>query len=348
MTTAFFSDTRTHAHNDPHHVEHAGRLQAVLERLQASGVLDRLDCRTPPAATDEQLLLVHSPAYLDYLAEVTATRRGTYHGGDTYLGPHSEQVARLSAGAALAAVDAIMGGAARNALVAMRPPGHHALPDHPMGFCIFANIALAALHARRAYGVRRVMIVDYDVHHGNGTQAIFYDDPGVLFLSTHQSPFYPGTGALDEIGAGAGEGTTLNIPLKAGHGDSSFHAICEQVIWPAALRYQPDLMLVSAGFDAHWCDPLGGLTLTLAGYDHLTRELIRMADAVAEGRIIFVMEGGYHLEALANGMLNVACALLDDPTVSDPLPLSERASGRRAIAGPVEDLLRRVRAIHRL
>ena len=348
MTTVFFADTRTQAHNDPNHVEHAGRLQAVLKSMQAAGLLDRMACRTPEPITDEQLLAVHSPEYLTYLAGVTATRQNTNFGGDTYLGSHSETVARLTAGAALGAVDAVMTGATANGLVAMRPPGHHALPDHPMGFCIFANVALAARHARRAYGVKRILIVDYDVHHGNGTQDIFYQDPGVLFVSTHQSPFYPGTGALEEIGAGEGEGYTLNVALRPGHGDRSFKAIYEQVVWTAAVRYQPDLILVSAGFDAHWADPLGGLTLSLTGYAHLTRELIRMARTVAEGRIIFVMEGGYHVEALAHGMLNVGYALLDDPTVSDPLPLSERAQRQQEIAGPVDDLLRRVRAIHRL
>lgn len=347
MPTAFFSDARTHIHTAAH-VEHAGRLKAVLQRLTDAGMLDRLDAITPQPATDAQLLTVHTPEYLAWLAKVAESGMATTVGGDTYVLPESPFVARLAAGAALGAVDAVLGGTARNALVAMRPPGHHALPDRPMGFCLLANVALAARHAQAQYGVQRVMIVDHDVHHGNGTQAVFYDDPGVLFVSIHQSPFYPGSGWLEETGAGAGAGTTINIPLHPGHGDPSFAAIYDAVVWPAARRFAPELILVSAGFDAHWQDPLGGLTLTLDGYAALNRALMAMADELSSGRIIFLLEGGYSLPVLADGVLDVARSLLGDAAADDPLPMPSQAARRRKNAGSVGRLLRQVQDLHGL
>lgn len=348
MTTAFFTDSRTHIHTEPGHVEHAGRLVAILQRLTDAGMLERLHAIAPEPVTDAQLLTVHTPEYVDWLAEMALSSNGTTIGGDTYVLPESPFVARLAAGAALGAVDAVLGGSANNALVAMRPPGHHALPDRPMGFCLLANVALAARHAQTQYGVERVMIVDYDVHHGNGTQAIFYDDPGVLFVSTHRLPFYPGTGRKDETGAGAGLGTTLNIPLRPGHGDPSFAAIYDDVVWPAARRFAPQLILVSAGFDAHWQDPLGGLTLTLDGYAALHRALVGMADELCGGRIVFVLEGGYSLPVLAEGVLDVARALLGEAAYPDPLVMPDRAIRRRKMAGSVTGLLRQIRTLHDL
>ncbi len=348
MTTAFFTDPRTDDHTLPDHPENAARLQAIIRRLEESGILARLDCRTPLPATDEQLLLVHTARHLALIAEAERRGQPAMLDADTYICPESNLAARLSAGAALEAVDAVLSGAAANALVALRPPGHHALPDRALGFCLFSNVALAARHAQARHGAARVLIVDYDVHHGNGTQDVFYTDGSVLFISTHQSPLFPGTGHIDEIGAGPGEGATINVPLPAGHGDPTFAAIYEQIVWPAARRFAPDLILVSAGFDAHWSDPLAGLTLTLAGYDRLTRALVRMAQELCGGRIVFVLEGGYSLPALAEGVLNVAYALLGDPPANDPLPLPEGARRRQQSAGSAERLLERVRAIHGL
>ena len=262
---------------------------------------------------------------------------------DTYVLPVSYDVACLSVGGALAAVDAVLGGQADNALAVVRPPGHHATPSRGMGFCLFNNIALAARHAQATYEeVKRVLIVDYDVHHGNGTQEAFYEDESVLFVSTHQYPYYPGSGALGDIGSGPGRGATINMPLRAGTGNEGFELLYERVLWPAARRFRPDLILVSAGFDAHWADPLAMLQLDLRGYAHLTRELIGMAGELCAGRAIFVLEGGYDLEVLSHGVLNVAYALLGQDIVTDPL-------GEVGMPGqPTDDLVAALLDLHQL
>ena len=188
------------------------------------------------------------------------------------------------------------------------------------------------------------MILDYDVHHGNGTQDIFYSDPAVMFLSIHQSPYYPGTGSLDEVGAAEGRGTTLNIPVPAGHGDQSYRLMFEQVVIPATERFRPDLLLISVGFDAHWVDPLAGMRLSLSGYDWLARECLKLAEHVSAGKTVFVMEGGYDLKALSHGWCNIARALLSLDDISDPYG----AAAADSSAGDIQPLLDRVRAIHRV
>jgi acetoin utilization deacetylase AcuC-like enzyme len=270
-----------------------------------------------PVDTD-LILTVHTPDYLDILRRVSAQPHLMRLDADTYAGHDALEIARLSAGGAVDAVGAVLSGAAQNGLAAVRPPGHHAMPDHGMGFCLLGNIAIAARYAQKHFGIERILIVDYDVHHGNGTEAMFYDDPSVLFISTHQYPLYPGTGAATDIGAGEGEGYTINVPLPPGSGDSTYAAVFEQIVWRAAERFQPELVLVSAGFDAHWTDPLAAMRLTLNGYAHLTREVIRMADQFCGGKIVVVLEGGYDLGALSYGINNVARLLLGDEP-NDPL-----------------------------
>ena len=348
MTTAYVTHDRSPEHDLPGHPEHAGRLSAIESLLATTGVTDRLLCLKSEPASEDQLLRVHTSLYIGLLASLSLNGRGLMFGSDTYALPTSYEVARLAAGAALRAVDAVVTGEARNALVAARPPGHHALPDMAMGFCLLANVSLAARHAQAAHGVERILIVDYDVHHGNGTQAIFYQDPDVLYISTHQWPWYPGTGDLAEIGEGDGRGATINVPLSAGYGDETFAQVYEQVVWPAARRFQPELMLISAGFDAHWDDPLGRMTLTLSGYRHLTDMLVRMAGELCQGRVVFILEGGYSLPALPHAVLNIAYALLEEGTVSDPLGLPESAARQRDRLPPIDRLLAQVRDIHHL
>jgi acetoin utilization deacetylase AcuC-like enzyme len=206
-----------------------------------------------------------------------------------------------------------------------------------MGFCLLGNVAIAARYAQRQYGIEHVLIVDYDVHHGNGTEAMFYDDPSVLYVSTHQYPFYPGTGAATDIGTGPGEGYTVNIPLPAGSGDANYATVFEQIIWHAAERFEPQLILVSVGFDAYWEDPLAGMRLTLNGYSHLAREVIRMAQRYCGGKVVFMLEGGYNLDALRYGVSNVARLLLGDPP-TDPLGTPPDARPEPDIASLVTQL----------
>jgi acetoin utilization deacetylase AcuC-like enzyme len=215
------------------------------------------------------------------------------------MSPKSFDAALRAAGAAIYAVDQVMSGAAGNAFCAVRPPGHHALRNKAMGFCLFNNVAIAARYVQKKHGLAKVLIVDWDVHHGNGTQAAFYDDPTVLYFGVHQWPFYPGTGAADEKGEGRGLGTTVNVPLPAGSGDREFQRAFEEALEPAARAFRPDFVLISAGFDAHEGDTLGRMKVSTEGYARLTRIVRRIADPSARGRIVSVLEGGYNLDALA-------------------------------------------------
>jgi len=344
MTTAYVTHPRyvEHRMEDYPHPEHPGRIQTVWDRLAEANLIDRLLAIQPQPIDPERIAAIHSQQHLELLQRIARQSSPVLIDADTYARPESYDIARLAAGGVVEAVDAVLRGQAQNGLAAVRPPGHHATPLRPMGFCLLGNIAIAARYAQTQHQVKHILIVDYDVHHGNGTQDIFYNDNTVLFISTHQHPYYPGTGALQETGEGQGTGFTINIPLPAGHGNGSYAAIFEQVVWAAARRFQPELILVSAGFDAHWKDPLARMQLSLSGYDHLTRELIRMADELCDGRIVFVMEGGYDLGVIGHGMRNIAHALLGDVEISDPFGSSE---GTEIDAQPLID---QIKAIHGL
>jgi acetoin utilization deacetylase AcuC-like enzyme len=279
----------------------------------------------PRVATREQLARVHSPEHLRRMAETVGTTMAL--DPDTYTSPETHEVALLSAGAAVDAVERVMGGSHARAFVLSRPPGHHAERDRAMGFCFFNNVAVAAAHAR-SLGARRVAIVDYDVHHGNGTQHIFERDPDVLYVSTHQYPYYPGTGAAGETGRDQGAGRTVNQPLEVGSTDDDYRLVFDQVVRPVLQQFDPDILLVSAGFDAHERDPLGGMRVTTPGYAAMTTVLRQLADELCGGKTVFIVEGGYDLRALGACLRDVVTILAAAKTPDVHWPASAVASTR--------------------
>jgi acetoin utilization deacetylase AcuC-like enzyme len=293
------------------HPESPNRLRAILSRLDQNGVLPRLVRIEPKPAADEWITQVHAAAYVKKLKTVQPESGHVSLDADTSMSPGSLPAAYLAAGGALAAVDAIMVGRVQNAFCAVRPPGHHAERDRAMGFCLFNNVAIAARYIQKRHGLARVMIVDWDVHHGNGTQHSFYDDPSVLFFSTHQYPHYPGTGRSSERGEGTAEGTTINVPLSGGQGDEEYEQIFQRILVPAADAFKPEAVIISAGFDAHRDDPLAGMGLTEDGYAALTRIVADIAKRHAQGRVLSCLEGGYNLQALAASVERHVLALLD-------------------------------------
>jgi acetoin utilization deacetylase AcuC-like enzyme len=276
----------------PERPERAEVLAAAAERWRRQG----LEIVAPRAASHEQLMRVHDAAYIDAIASLAG--RPAQLDPDTFMSPESYDVALLAAGAAVDGVERVMSDAHRAAVALVRPPGHHAERNRAMGFCLFNNVAVAAAHAR-ALGAARVAIVDYDVHHGNGTQHIFEADAHVLYVSTHQFPYYPGTGAADEAGRGAGLGFTVNVPIEAGAVSEDYQIAFTDVIVPVLRQFEPSLLIISAGFDAHEGDPLGGMRLDADTFGAMTRELRAVAEECCRGRIVAVTEGGYNLQALA-------------------------------------------------
>ena len=283
----------------PGHPERPERLTAIVRRLGETGLLARLVSIAPRPAEREWLTTVHAPEYVDRIARACREGAGHIDTPDVAVSAGSYGAAVQAAGGVLAAVDAVVEGKVRNAFCAVRPPGHHALRDKAMGFCLFNNVAIAARYVQKRHRLARVLIVDWDVHHGNGTQAMFYADPTVLYFGVHQSPFYPGTGSADEKGEGPGLGATVNVPLPAGSGDREFRRAFEESLEPAARSFRPDFVLISAGFDAHEDDTLGGMKVSTEGFADLTRIVKRLAASSAKGRIVSVLEGGYNLDALA-------------------------------------------------
>ena len=283
----------------PGHPEQVARYRAITKVLEENSLTNSLKRIQPRDATDEELALAHTPAYVALaIREITegATQLST---GDTSVCKASLKVARRAAGAVCEAVDAIMNGDIKRAFCATRPPGHHATPDRGMGFCVFNNVALAARYAQKHHGLKRIAIVDWDVHHGNGTQDIFYADPSVHFFSTHQSPLYPGTGAFKEEGTGKGKGATMNRPFPAKSGMKEIGGAFKDDWLPAMNAFKPELIVVSAGFDSRIDDPLGDFTLTDTDFSELTRLVIQSANAHAEGRVLSCLEGGYNVNGLA-------------------------------------------------
>jgi acetoin utilization deacetylase AcuC-like enzyme len=341
MTTAYLYSPIFLEHEEEGHPESPERLRQILRILEETGVLPRLTALEPVAATDSQITAVHASQYIDLVRRLIA-RGGGHFDADTYANARSLDAATLAAGAVVRAVDAVMAGEIDNAFALVRPPGHHATHARAMGFCIFNNIAIAAQHALDAHKVERVLIIDYDVHHGNGTQEIFYNTSRVLYFSTHQYPHYPGTGDWREIGEGDGAGFTVNVPLPPRVGDEGYLHVFDGLLYPLAERYHPQLILVSVGFDAHWSDPLAFENLSIAGYAALAHTAIEIAREMCGGRIIFTLAGGYDLDALGYGAAATFRALLGDAAIPDPLGPARRASQ------DISDYVEQLRGVHRL
>ncbi|MBI3995789.1 MAG: histone deacetylase [Nitrospirae bacterium] len=297
------------------HPESPIRLKAITHRLEETGLMKRLTAVRPgPTRPDigDWIARVHRRDYLERLERLRPETGIIRIDADTAMSPESHRVALLAVEGTLAAADGIMSGRFTNAFCAVRPPGHHAESNRAMGFCLFNNVAVAARYLQKKYDLQRIMIIDWDVHHGNGTQHIFEEDPTVFYFSVHQFPLYPGTGRADEHGRGAGEGYTLNCPLPAGRGDEEYISVFEKSVRPAVDAFRPDFILISAGFDAHRDDPLAHMRVTEEGFGAMTRMVRGWADIHCQGRVLSCLEGGYHLEALARSVERHLTDLLKD------------------------------------
>lgn len=313
MPTAFTHNPDHEAHRRPGHPERPERLQAILERMQNDPLWTKLCHLKAVPASDDEVLRVHPKAYLERLRQAGSID------ADTYVTEHSLQIALHGLGGLLGVTDAVLEGKADNGFAAIRPPGHHATPTQPMGFCLLSNVAIAARRAQTQHGLERILIVDFDVHHGNGTQDVFYDDPDVLYMSIHQHPLYPGTGGARETGLDKGQGQTVNVPLPPATGDNGYRKTLRELLAPLARRFEPELILVSAGYDAHWKDAIAHMNVTTTGFARLVYDLMEWADKLCGGRLVAALEGGYHADALGHSVLNTV-RLLADPQAepSDP------------------------------
>lgn len=316
--------------------ERPERIQALLDLAKA---LDHRNYQLlpPRAASRAEIEYAHGAEHVR-LIESTSKYNQYALDGDTITCRDSFAVGLLAAGGYLTLLDAIAVGEVQNGFALVRPPGHHALRNRAMGFCLFNTMAIGAEYLKRIHGAKKILIMDWDVHHGNGTQEAFYDDPSVLFISTHQYPFYPGTGAIDEVGAGAGEGYTINVPLPAGCADREYMQVFQDIVIPAAEKFNPEWVLVSAGFDPHRRDPLGGMGVTEEGFATMAKRLAAVAERCAGGRIALLLEGGYDLAALRNSVAGVLSALQEKkPAAVQRLPLNQSR---------VEPLICRILQVH--
>lgn len=310
QATALIWSDRFRAHETGAHPENANRLIAIRHGLEQTGIMSRggREIIEPRPATVDEVARVHDRAYIGRVERV-ARSGGGFLDADTYVSPESFDVALLAAGSAIDAVDTVLSGRAKQVFAFPRPPGHHAESRRGMGFCLFNNIAVGASHALAINQLSRVAIIDWDVHHGNGTQEIFQSSCDVLFVSLHQSPLYPGTGQIRETGVGAGEGYTLNLPLPPFSGDAEYLRAFDMIVGPAVEAYAPELIMVSAGFDAHVEDPLANMTVTEAGFAGLAERTRDLAAALCQGRLVLLLEGGYNLDALAGSVVATINAL---------------------------------------
>ena len=328
---------------DPGHPESPERLREIYQGIEEEEMKGRVLAKVKPrAATREELEMVHSPAYIDLIAS-TAGKPYVRLDGDTSTCAKSYEAALLAAGGFLELIKVVMQGKLDNGFALVRPPGHHAERDRAMGFCIFNNVAIGAHYAFKNFSLQKILIVDWDVHHGNGTQNSFYEDPRVLYFSTHRSAFYPGTGAAAEVGKGQGEGFTVNIPLSPGAGDPEYGILFEKILKPIALEYQPQLILVSAGFDTHYNDPLGGMEVTERGFARMTQILMEIAAATTQGKLAFTLEGGYNVAAERRSVK----AVMEELSQGQPLDKTDLVEEEKAKYPEMEKFLLQLKGIQK-
>ena len=328
---------------DPGHPESPERLREIYQGIEEEEMKGRVLAKVKPrAATREELEMVHSPGYIDLIAS-TAGKPYVRLDGDTSTCEKSYETALLAAGGFLELIKVVMQGKLDNGFALVRPPGHHAERDRAMGFCLFNNVAIGAHYALKNFPLQKILIVDWDVHHGNGTQNSFYEDPRVLYFSTHRYAFYPGTGAVTEVGRGRGEGFTVNVPLSPGAGDTEYGIIFEKILKPVALEYQPQLILVSAGFDTHYNDPLGGMEVTERGFARMTQILMEIAAATTEGKLAFTLEGGYNVAAERRSVK----AVIEELSQGLPLDKTDLVEEEKAKYPEMEKFLLQLKGIQK-
>lgn len=314
--TGIVKDTRYMRHTAGFaHPESPLRLSAIYDMLDSPDMSGKFTEIEPREATVEEIAAIHSSSYVNYIA---GTAGHTVElDPDTATSPETYQIAKLAAGGVMNAIDGVMAGSVDNAFAFIRPPGHHAERGSAAGFCIFNNIAIGAMHAILQHNLKRILIVDWDLHHGNGTQHIFYDDQRVLYFSTHQYPYYPGTGGMDEIGQGKGKGYTVNVPLRGGRGDGDYVKIFRKILQPVAMEFKPELVLLSAGFDIYHQDPLGSMCVTPGGFAAMACILLQIANDCCGGRFVAALEGGYHIEGLTKSVKAVLEVMLGETQFSE-------------------------------
>ena len=341
MKTVVVTSDQCDLHDTGEHVESARRRPVVMTHLEAEGLLMERAVLDAPLATDDDLGLVHSRRYIDLIGRA-CREGGGWLDHDTFVSPGGDLAARAAAGAAMLAVDQALG-EARRAFAIVRPPGHHALRERGMGFCIYNGVSVAAAHALTRHALDRVLLVDWDVHHGNGTQDVFLAEPRLCFFSVHQWPLYPGTGRVDEMGSGEAFGATVNVPVPPKTGDAGYGRVFREVLAPIARRYRPQLVIVSAGYDAHRDDPLGGVSLTTGGFAALAADVVAIAEEHCAGRIAFVLEGGYNLTALAQSVA-VTLRVSDGQAPGPPAAASDLTQPD----GSLDHSIAQARALHGL
>jgi len=328
---------------DPGHPESPERLRDIYQGIEEEEMKGRVLAKVKPrAVTREELEMVHSPAYIDLIAS-TAGKPYVRLDADTSTCAKSYDAALLAAGGFLELIKVVIQGKLDNGFALVRPPGHHAERDRAMGFCLFNNVAIGAHYALKNFSLQKILIVDWDVHHGNGTQNSFYEDPRVLYFSTHRYGFYPGTGAATEVGRGRGEGFTVNVPLSPGAGDTEYGILFEKILKPVALEYRPQLILVSAGFDTHYNDPLGGMEVTERGFARMTQVLMEIAAATTEGKLAFTLEGGYNVAAERRSVK----AVIEELSQGQPLDKTDLVEEEKAKYPEMEKFLLQLKGIQK-